>query len=48
MKIGEKLTNALPDGRLVRLPGVARLVPEENPEYLGELLMDFMKKRAVA
>lgn len=47
-KIAEKLTNALPDGRLVRLPGVGRLLPEENPEYLGELLMDFMKKRAVA
>ena len=48
MKIAEKLTNALPDGRLVRMPGVGRLLPEENPEYLGELLIDFMKKRAVA
>ncbi len=47
-RIAEKLTNALPDGRLVRLPGVARLLPEENPEYLLELLMDFMRKRAVA
>jgi pimeloyl-ACP methyl ester carboxylesterase len=47
-KIGEKLTNALPDGRLVKMPGVARLLPEENPDYLTELLMDFMKKRAVA
>jgi hypothetical protein len=32
----------------VRLPGVARLLPEENPDYLVELLMDFMRKRAVA
>ncbi len=47
-KIGEKLTNALPDGRLVKLPGIGRLLPEENPDYLAELLMDFMKKRAVA
>jgi pimeloyl-ACP methyl ester carboxylesterase len=47
-RIAEKLTNALPDGRLVRLPGVGRLLPEENPDYLIELLMDFMKKRAVA
>jgi pimeloyl-ACP methyl ester carboxylesterase len=47
-KIGEKLTNALPDGRLVRMPGIARLLPEENPEYLIELLMDFIRKRAVA
>jgi pimeloyl-ACP methyl ester carboxylesterase len=46
--IAEKLTNALPDGRLVRMPGVARLLPEENPDYLIELLLDFMKKRAVA
>jgi len=47
-KTAEKLTNALPDGRLVKLPGVARLLPEENPDYLSELLLDFMKKRAVA
>ena len=47
-RIADKLTNALPDGRLVRMPGIARLLPEENPEYLVELLMDFMKKRAVA
>lgn len=47
-KIGEKLTNALPDGRLVKMPGVARLLPEENPEHLCEMLLDFMKRRAVA
>ncbi len=47
-RIAEKLTTALPDGRLVRLPGVGRLLPEENPDYLIELLMDFMKRRAVA
>ena len=47
-KIGEKLSNALPDGRLVRIPGVARLLPEENPDFLTEHLLDFMRKRAVA
>ncbi len=47
-KIGEKLSNALPDGRLVRIPGVARLLPEENPQFLTEQLLDFMRKRAVA
>ena len=47
-KIGEKLSNALPDGRLVRIPGVARLLPEENPQFLTEHLLDFMRKRAVA
>lgn len=47
-KIADKLVNALPDGRLVRLPGVGRLLPEENPEQLATLLLDFMKRRAVA
>jgi pimeloyl-ACP methyl ester carboxylesterase len=47
-RVAEKLTNALPDGRLVRMPGVGRLLPEENPERLEELLLDFMRKRAVA
>jgi len=47
-RIAEKLTSALPDGRLVRMPGVARLLPEENPDRLLELLLDFMRKRAVA
>ncbi|MEO5589965.1 MAG: alpha/beta hydrolase [Gemmatimonadaceae bacterium] len=48
MKIADKLVNALPDGRLVRIPGVGRLLPEENPEQLASLLLDFMKRRAVA
>jgi pimeloyl-ACP methyl ester carboxylesterase len=47
-KMADRLVNALPDGRLVRLPGVARLVPEENPEQMTSLLLDFMKRRAVA
>jgi len=47
-KIADRLVNALPDGRLVRLPGVGRLVPEENPEVMNELLLEFMKRRAVA
>jgi pimeloyl-ACP methyl ester carboxylesterase len=47
-KIADRLVNALPDGRLVRLAGAARLVPEENPEQMSTLLLDFMRKRAVA
>lgn len=47
-RIADKLVSVLPDGRLVRLPGVGRLLPEENPAYLVELLLDFMKRRAVA
>ena len=47
-KMADRLVNALPDGRLVRLPGIGRLVPEENPEQMTVLLLDFMKRRAVA
>ena len=48
MKTADKLVNALPDGRLVRLPGVARLIPEESPDQLATLILEFMKRRAVA
>ena len=47
-KLADRLVNAIPDARLVRLAGVARLVPEESPEHLSELLLDFIKKRAAA
>jgi pimeloyl-ACP methyl ester carboxylesterase len=47
-KMADRLAHALPDGRLVRLPGVGRLVPEENPEHMASLILDFMKRRAVA
>ncbi|MEO5579732.1 MAG: alpha/beta hydrolase, partial [Gemmatimonadaceae bacterium] len=47
-KIADKLIAALPDGRLVRLPAVGRLLPEEDPERLSALLLDFLKRRAVA
>ena len=47
-KMADRLVNALPDGRLVRLPGIGRLVPEENPEQMSSLVLDFMKRRAVA
>ena len=47
-KVADRLVNALPDGRLVKLPGVGRLVPEEAPERMAELLLEFMKRRAVA
>jgi pimeloyl-ACP methyl ester carboxylesterase len=47
-KLADRLVNAIPEARLVRLAGVARLVPEENPEHLSELLLDFIKRRAAA
>jgi pimeloyl-ACP methyl ester carboxylesterase len=47
-KLPDRLAAAIPDARLVRLPGVGRLVPEESPEQLGKLILDFIKKRAAA
>ena len=47
-RLADRLVNELPDGRLVRMPGVGRLVPEENPEGLTDLLLEFMRRRAVA
>jgi pimeloyl-ACP methyl ester carboxylesterase len=47
-RMADRLVNALPDGRLVRLPGVARLSPEEDPVRINELLLDFVKRRAIA
>jgi pimeloyl-ACP methyl ester carboxylesterase len=47
-RLADRLVNELPDGRLVRMPGVGRLVPEENPEQLNNLLLEFMRRRAVA
>src|SRR5919205_244697 len=47
-KVADRLVNAIPEARLVRLAGIARLVPEENPEHLSELLLDFIKRRAAA
>jgi pimeloyl-ACP methyl ester carboxylesterase len=40
--LAERLREAVPDGRLVRLPGVGRLVPEEDPETLARLLVEFL------
>lgn len=47
-RVADRLVNELPDGRLVRMPGIGRLVPEENPEQLSQLLLEFMRRRAVA
>ncbi|MGI8546114.1 MAG: alpha/beta fold hydrolase [Gemmatimonadaceae bacterium] len=40
--IPERLAKTLPNARLVRVPGVARLIPEEAPERLTQLLLEFM------
>jgi pimeloyl-ACP methyl ester carboxylesterase len=44
-KIGEQLANTIGGSRLVRLPTAGRLVPEDNPEMLSNLLLDFIGAR---
>lgn len=41
--VAERLSAAIPDSRLVRMPGVARLVPEEAPGQLAGLVLDFVR-----
>lgn len=41
-EIAERLAKAIPNARLQRIAGVARLIPEENPDYLTELLLQFL------
>ena len=45
-KIGEQLVSTIGGSRLVRLPAAGRLVPEDNPEMLCNLLLDFIGARA--
>jgi pimeloyl-ACP methyl ester carboxylesterase len=47
-KIGEQLASTIGGSRLVRLAGAGRLVPEDNPEMLSNLLLDFIGARATA
>jgi pimeloyl-ACP methyl ester carboxylesterase len=37
----ERLQSAVPGSVLIRLPGVARLVPEEVPETLSRILLEW-------
>jgi pimeloyl-ACP methyl ester carboxylesterase len=41
---GETLVRSVRDGRLVRLGGVGRLVPEESPSTLRDLIVDFVAR----
>jgi pimeloyl-ACP methyl ester carboxylesterase len=41
---GETLVRSVRDGRLVRLGGVGRLVPEESPSTLRDLVADFVAR----
>jgi pimeloyl-ACP methyl ester carboxylesterase len=42
--LAERLQGAIAGSTLVRLPGVGRLVPEENPEGLASLLVEFLAR----
>jgi len=41
-KLGERLADTIPGSRLVRLPGTGRLVPEEAPETLASMILEFI------
>ena len=43
-RLPERLANAIPTSTLVRLPAVARLVPEEAPDRLVELVIEFVRR----
>lgn len=44
-RAGEALADAIAGSRLVRLPGAGRLVPEDAPELLNDLVLEFMGAR---
>ena len=46
-KFPEKLSDTIPGSRLVRLPGIGRLVPEEAPDTVVSLLLEFIGAAAL-
>ena len=46
-KFADRLADTIPGSRLVHLPGVGRLVPEEAPETLISLLLEFIGAAAL-
>src|SRR5205823_3023655 len=47
-KLGDRLADIIPGSRLIRLPGIGRLVPEESPDALANIILEFVGARAVA
>ena len=41
-KLGDRLADTIPGSRLVRLPGTGRLIPEEAPETLANMILEFV------
>jgi 2-hydroxymuconate-semialdehyde hydrolase len=44
-KTGDELANTIGGSKLVHLPAAGRLVPEDAPEMLSDLLLDFVGAR---
>jgi len=44
-RLPDRISEAIPDSRLVRIPGVGRLVPEEAPQALTKMVLDFLGGR---
>jgi pimeloyl-ACP methyl ester carboxylesterase len=44
-KVGEDLASAIGGSKLVRLPNASRLVPEDAPDMVADLVLDFMGAR---
>lgn len=45
LKTAERLAGIIPEARLARIPGAGRLIPEEAPEELTELILRFDEGR---
>ncbi len=47
-KLGDRLADTIPGSRLVRLPGCGRLVPEEAPDTLANMILEFVGAAGMA
>lgn len=47
-RLGDRIADTIPGSRLVRLPGTGRLVPEEAPDTLAGLLLEFVGAAGIA
>jgi pimeloyl-ACP methyl ester carboxylesterase len=47
-KLGDRLADTIPGSRLVRLPGTGRLVPEEAPDTLANMILEFVGATGMA
>lgn len=44
-EVAQRLAAAIPGSQLLRLPGVGRLVPEEDPDQLVDAVLEFTERR---